>query len=132
MKDEKVFGRKSVLISKTEFDSEPVYNKEFLKTKIKSHDNEVKDFYDKKFLREAHNLAVINLDSALKKDDNYYLQVLLKECKYTEKKLIRHINYSLSNSLMMNKLKLVGLVFQKIYSITYQTENAHKKSVLYF
>ena len=33
------------------FASEPVYNKEYLKTKIKSHGNEVTDFYDKKFIR---------------------------------------------------------------------------------
>ena len=26
----------------------PVYNKEFLKTKIKSHRDEITDFYDKK------------------------------------------------------------------------------------
>ena len=32
---------------KTEFNSEPVYNKEFLKTRIKSHGDEVKDYYDK-------------------------------------------------------------------------------------
>ena len=31
-------------------------------------------------------LAVVSLDSALKKDDNYDLQVFLKECKYIEKK----------------------------------------------
>ena len=31
-------------------------------------------------------LAVISLDSALKKDDNYYPQVYLKECIYIEKK----------------------------------------------
>ena len=36
---------------KKEFDNEHVYNKEFLKTKVKSHDDEVTDFYDKKFLR---------------------------------------------------------------------------------
>ena len=36
---------------KTEFDSKPLYNKEFLKTKIKSHGDEVIDFYDKKVLR---------------------------------------------------------------------------------
>ena len=35
--------------------------------------------------------AVISLDSALKKDDNYYSQMFLKECKYNEKKVIRHI-----------------------------------------
>ena len=42
-------------------------------------------------------LAVIILDSALKKDDNYYPQVFLKECKYIEKKLVRHINDNLSD-----------------------------------
>ena len=31
-------------------------------------------------------LAVISLDSAFKKNDNYYPQVLLKQCKYTETK----------------------------------------------
>ena len=36
---------------KKEFDSEPVYNKEYLKTKIKFHSDEVSYFYDKKFLR---------------------------------------------------------------------------------
>ena len=42
-------------------------------------------------------LAVSSLDSALKKDENYYLQEFLKECKHIEKKVIRHINDSLSD-----------------------------------
>ena len=33
---------------KREFHSEPVYNKNYLKTKVRSHGNEVTDFYDKK------------------------------------------------------------------------------------
>ena len=44
--------------------------KEFLKTKIKSHADEVTDFYDKKNSKMDFNypcLAVISLDSALKK-----------------------------------------------------------------
>ena len=64
---------------KKEFDSEPVYNKTFLKTKIKTHGDEVTDFYDKKIPKVDCNhtcLAIISLDSALKKDDNYYPQVL--------------------------------------------------------
>ena len=80
---------------KKEFDSEPVFNTEFLKTKIKSHGDEVTDFYKKKITKLNSNhtcLAVISLDSALKKDDSYYLQVFLKECKYIEKKIFRHIN----------------------------------------
>ena len=85
---------------KKELDSEPVYNKEYLRTKIKSHGDEVTDFYDKKISEVGSNhtfLAVVNLDSAPKKDDNYYLQVFLKECKYIEKKVIRHINDNLSD-----------------------------------
>ena len=33
-----------------EFDSDPVYNKKYLKTKIKSNGDDVTDFLDKKFL----------------------------------------------------------------------------------
>ena len=65
-----------------EYNSEPVYNKNYLKTKIKSHgDDEVTGFYDKKIptLDSNHTcLAVITLDSALKKDDSYYPQMFLK------------------------------------------------------
>ena len=43
-------------------------------------------------------LAVISLVSALKKDANYHLQVFLKECKYIEKKVIRHITDDLESS----------------------------------
>ena len=42
-------------------------------------------------------LAVITLDSALKKDDNYYPQVFLKDCKYIEKRVLRHIIDNLSD-----------------------------------
>ena len=42
-------------------------------------------------------LAVISLDSALKKDENYYPQALLKECKYIEKKVVRRVDKNLSN-----------------------------------
>ena len=36
-------------------------------------------------------LAVISLDSALKKDVNYYPQDFFKDCKYIEKTVVRHI-----------------------------------------
>ena len=84
---------------KKEFDSEPVYNKNFLKTKITLHGDEVTDFYDKKLPKLDLNhtcLAVISLNSALKKYENFYPQVFLKECQFIEKKLIRHIIDSLS------------------------------------
>ena len=90
---------KSVLISKKNLiASLPITKNFFLKKKC--HGNEVTDFYDKKIPNVDLNhtcLAVISLDSALKEDDNYYPQVFLKECKYTEKKVIRHINDNLSD-----------------------------------
>ena len=44
---------------------------------MKSHGDEVTDFYDKKVPKVDFNhtsLAVISFDSALKKDENYYLK----------------------------------------------------------
>ena len=35
---------------KKEFDRQPVYDKNYLKTKVKSYGGEVTDFYDNKFL----------------------------------------------------------------------------------
>ena len=71
-----------------------------MKTKIKSHGDEVTDFYDNKIPKVDSNhtfLVVISLDSDLKKDENYYPQVFLKGCKYIEKKVVRHINEKLRN-----------------------------------
>ena len=85
---------------KKEFDSEPVYNKNFLKTKVKSYGDDVKDFYDKEIPKVDSNytcLEVIRLDSALKNDENYYPQVFLKECKCIKNRVIRLINDNLSD-----------------------------------
>ena len=40
---------------KKEFDSEPVSNKNFMKSKVKSHSDEVRDFYNKKILKVTSN-----------------------------------------------------------------------------
>ena len=71
-----------------------------MKTKIKSHGDEVTDFYDKEIPKVDLNhtcLAAISLDSALRKDENYHPQVFLKECKYIEKQVMRHSNDNLSD-----------------------------------
>ena len=43
-------------------------------------------------------LAIFSLDSPLKKDQNYYLQVFLKEWKYIKKKCFRYIIDDLESS----------------------------------
>ena len=56
------------------------------------------------------------MDSALKKDENYYPQVFLRECKYIEKKVVRKIHdnlgdFSCEDYESKNKLELVRIVF---------------------
>ena len=65
---------------KKEFDSDSVYNREYSKTKIKSHGDEVWDIYDWKIPKSESNHTCL-----VKNDDNCYPQVFLKECKYIEK-----------------------------------------------
>ena len=63
--------------------------KNFLKTKIKSYGDEAKNIHDQEMPKEGSNrayLAVRSLDSVLKKDENCYSQLFLKECKCKEKK----------------------------------------------
>ena len=67
---------------------------------MKSHGDEVTDFYNKKISKVDSNhtcLVAISLHSALKKHDNCYPQVFLNECKYTEKKVARHIHRDFSD-----------------------------------
>ena len=52
---------------------------------------------DSKLASNHTCLAVTSLGSALKNDDNHYPQVFLKECKYIEKKGIRHFNDNFSH-----------------------------------
>ena len=67
---------------KEEFNSEPIQNKENLKTKIKSYHDEGTEHT----VGCNHNrLALAMTDSVYEKDENYYLQVFLKECKFIEK-----------------------------------------------
>ena len=81
------FGIKSALISKKIL-IQFLYNKEFLKS-LKLQICMIKNF--SKIDSNHTCLAEISLNSALNKHGNYYLQVFLKECKYLEKKVIRHI-----------------------------------------
>ena len=65
-----LFGTKSALISKNNLEVSLSTIKDFLKTKVKSHGDEVTKFYDKEIAKVDSNhtcLAVISLDSALKK-----------------------------------------------------------------
>ena len=74
--------------------------KNFTTTHLQLNETNVLEVVDKKIPKVDSNhtsLAVIGLDSAFKRDDNYYLDVFLNECKYIEKKVRRHIHDNLSD-----------------------------------
>ena len=67
-------------------------------------------------------LTVISLYSALKKDENYYPKMFLKESKHNErKKVIRNINDNLSDFSSSSdvsdeeKIKAIWLVILKMF-----------------
>ena len=77
-----------------------------MKTKIKSYSDEATDFHEMPKVGSDYTcLAVINVGSALKKDGNYYTQLLLIEWQYIEKEVIRHIveNQEFSYSEILKK-----------------------------
>ena len=79
-----LFGIKVVLILKLNLIAN-LFTKKTVGNQIKSHGDEATDFHDKEIHKVASDymsLAVIRINSALKKDENYYPQALLKECKY--------------------------------------------------
>ena len=76
---------------KKEFDSKSVYNKKNMKLKESLMSIKLQIFRTKKLDCSHTYLEVISFDSDLKTDENYYLQVFLKEWKYIEEMMIRHI-----------------------------------------
>ena len=62
--------------------------KDFLKTRKRSHGHEATDFQENEIPTVESNytcLAVVLINFALTKDENYCSQVFLKECKHIEK-----------------------------------------------
>ena len=74
---------------KKEFTSKPVYNKKYLKTKIKSYNGKINtNFHSNKILKESSQficLSAILIDSVFKTAKNYYPQVFSEECKCVAK-----------------------------------------------
>ena len=75
---------------KKEFDSKPVYNKKYLKAKIKTYNRKINiNFHNNKIPKWDSQyvcLSIILLDSVFATCKNYYSQVFLEECKYVVNK----------------------------------------------
>ena len=73
------------------FDSEPVYEYKYLKTKVKEYDCMIKtNILNNSMPKENMHytyIGCITIDSVMKMDKEYFLQVYLEECKYKIKKI---------------------------------------------
>ena len=100
---------------KKEFDSEPVYNNEFVKTKIKYHGEEVTHFHDKEIPKvNSYHTCLAGIRISIH-SIGFCSQVFLKECIYLEKKVVRNIYDNLSYSSSSNgsgeeQIKTISLI----------------------
>ena len=81
------------------FNSEPVYNYKYIKTKIKTCNNRIiTNFQDNKIPKDNEYcacLSVILIDPVVNVDRKYDSQIFLQECKYAvKKKKIIHSIYT--------------------------------------
>ena len=65
-------------------------------------------------------LAVISLNSALRKDDSYYPKVFLKECKYIAKKfgisIIIRMTFIFLMSLLKKRFRAIrSMIFENVF-----------------
>ena len=88
---------------KIKFHSEPVYEYKYLKTKVREYDGVIKIlFLNNSMPKENMHytcIACITIDSVMKMNKKYFLQVYLEECKYKIKKIqmSRFINVELKS-----------------------------------
>ena len=76
---------------KIKFHSKPVYEYKYLKTKVREYDGVIKtNFLGNGIPKENMHytcIACITIDSVMKMDKKYFLQVYLEGCKYEIKKI---------------------------------------------
>ena len=88
-KDEKMLEKYNEIwkkvsnIIKKEFDSKPVYNKKYLKSKIKSYKGKI----NTKEGSHCIYTSVILIDSAYRKNKNYYSKMFIEKYKYVAREI---------------------------------------------
>ena len=98
IKDDELSGKYNEIWENVkEFDSEPVYNRKYLKAKVNSYNRKInKNFHKNKIPKEDSQYissSVILIDSVFRTGKNYYLQLFLEECKYVVKEKDSQVYY---------------------------------------
>ena len=85
-----IWNKMKDLLNGIKLHSEPVYDDQYVKTKVKTFSEVTKTLFDGDRIPEQRIeytcLACISIDSVLKVDKKNYPQVYLEQCKYKVKK----------------------------------------------
>ena len=85
-----IFNKIKVILGGIKFQSEPIYDDGYIKTKVKTFSEIIKTLFDGDKIPEERIeyacIACISVDSVLKIDKKWYPQVYLEHCKYKIKK----------------------------------------------
>ena len=85
-----IWNKIKVLLGGIKFQSEPIYDDSYIKTKVKAFSEIIKTLFDGDKIPEERIeytfIACISDDSVLKIDKKWYPQVYLEQCKYKIKK----------------------------------------------
>ena len=97
IRDDKVLDKYNKIWDKVKeklnikFHSEPIYDKKYIKAKVREFDGVIKtNFLDNKVPKENMHytcIPCVTIDSVMRMDKKYYPQVYLEECKYRIKKI---------------------------------------------
>ena len=118
----KIWKRISDLMN-IKFDSEPVYG-DSVKTKIKTYEDRINIiFHDNKMAKQNVSykcLPVIILDSVIRTNKKYFRQILLKECRYEVKKIIKQKNLLIMTLTQTHLMKvMVSLIVNLIMNLKF-------------
>ena len=97
------------------FDSEPVYNEKYLKTKIKLYEEKINtNFHGDKEPKEGSQCIYLSIDSVFRTRKSIP-QVFLEECKYIakEKGMSKYFNNDMKK-ILMKKVLMKKVLMKKI------------------
>ena len=90
LKYNEIWNKIRKLLNGVKLSSEPIYDDQYIKTKVKTFSEVIKTLFDgneiPKEKIEYVCIPCISIDCILKVDEKYYPQVYLEQCKYKAKK----------------------------------------------
>ena len=107
LKYNEIWNKIKKLLNSAKFSSEPIYNDQYIKTKVKSFSEVIKTLFNGNEIPKERIkylcIPCISVGSVLKIDKKYYPQVYLEQYKYKvkEREIKSFIDYGINWTLIM-------------------------------